>query len=120
MPDLTLTEQGARIGTPAYFAPEQFTGTKHDIDHRTDLYASGILLFQVLTGSHPYLVDGMKFEDLMEAALTSTAFVDNPFFQKLPEQIKIIIIKLLSKERSKRPHTGALVSTLLTRINEAL
>ena len=34
LPDLTKTIQGARLGTPAYFAPEQFDGNRHDIDHR--------------------------------------------------------------------------------------
>jgi len=39
MASLTATIDGAMIGTPAYFSPEQFKGTKRDIDHRTDLYA---------------------------------------------------------------------------------
>jgi serine/threonine protein kinase len=38
MSSLTNTDFGARVGTPKYFAPEQFMGTKRDIDHRTDLY----------------------------------------------------------------------------------
>src|ERR1019366_6588709 len=54
LPDLTQTVEGAAIGTPLYFAPEQFDGTKHDIDHRTDLFALGILLFEALTGEHPF------------------------------------------------------------------
>ena len=55
LPDLTQTLQGARIGTPVYFAPEQFDGNKHDIDHRTDLFAVGILLYEATTGEQPFI-----------------------------------------------------------------
>lgn len=48
LPDITNTSQGAGIGTPLYFSPEQFSGTKRDIDHRTDLFAVGVLLYQAL------------------------------------------------------------------------
>ena len=44
--DLTRTDEGAELGTPLYFAPEQFLGTKRDIDRRTDLFAFGVMLFQ--------------------------------------------------------------------------
>src|ERR1700680_4833426 len=54
LPDLTLTIEGAAIGTPRYFAPEQFDGTKYDIDHRTDLFALGILIYEALTGESPF------------------------------------------------------------------
>jgi serine/threonine protein kinase len=53
-PGLTRTSKGAAFGTPLYFAPEQFIGTKYDIDHRTDLFALGILLYQALVGRHPF------------------------------------------------------------------
>ncbi|MBX3004851.1 MAG: serine/threonine protein kinase [Anaerolineales bacterium] len=116
MPDLTLTEQGARIGTPAYFAPEQFTGTKHDIDHRTDLYAGGLLLYEALTGAHPYLMPGMRFEELMEAAISSFNYQENPAFQELPSNLRLLVSKLLSKERSRRPISGETVSKLLVQV----
>lgn len=48
LPDITHTSQGAGIGTPLYFSPEQFVGTKYDIDHRTDLFAVGVLMYQAL------------------------------------------------------------------------
>ncbi|MGG7572818.1 protein kinase domain-containing protein [Streptomyces sirii] len=47
-----LTGTGVAVGTPAYLAPEQINGA--ETDHRTDLYAVGCLLYELLTGRPPY------------------------------------------------------------------
>jgi len=50
----TLTEINLRMGTPSYMAPEQTAG-KADLDHRVDIYALGVLLYETLTGGLPVL-----------------------------------------------------------------
>jgi serine/threonine-protein kinase len=51
--DSTLTAVGTRLGTPAYMAPEQAAGDPA-IDHRADIYAWGVLAYELLSGAHPF------------------------------------------------------------------
>ena len=50
--DATLTQRGTSLGTPAYMAPEQAVGG--DVDTRADLYAWGVLAYELLAGQHPF------------------------------------------------------------------
>lgn len=118
MPDLTRTSQGADIGTPLYFAPEQFIGTKHEIDHRTDLFALGVLMFQSLTGVHPFYREGMTWDELSNAVCVERSHL---FFQKLeimPPSWKRIVGRLLEIERAKRLQSGTQLRALLAGVEK--
>ncbi len=52
--DATMTVEGQRIGTPAYMSPEQLHGDPGSADVRTDVYALGVILWEMLTGVHPF------------------------------------------------------------------
>ncbi len=117
LPDLTNTIQGATIGTPLYFAPEQFDGTRYDIDHRTDLFAVGILIYQALTGIAPFFHSGMAtLGQLRQAVCESDVHLAKPAFVALPERWKILCKRLLEKERAKRPSDAGQVATILRKL----
>jgi eukaryotic-like serine/threonine-protein kinase len=113
---LTNTSDGAAIGTPMYFAPEQFTGTKHDIDHRTDLFALGVITYQALTGQHPFCTAGMTRQQLCDAVCTSSTHLTRPSFASLPREWKLLVGRLLEKERAKRPQSAAQVGPILRKL----
>ncbi|MCK6593149.1 MAG: protein kinase, partial [Polyangiaceae bacterium] len=56
--DGSKTETGSAIGSPAYMSPEQAKGDRY-VDHRTDIWALGVLLFEMLTGRRPFLGETM-------------------------------------------------------------
>ena len=115
--DLTHTEDGAGLGTPLYFAPEQFEGTKHDIDRRTDLFAMGVLLYESLVGRHPFRHTRLRdIGELREAVCRSVEHLTVPEFTALPRLWTILIGRLLAKERVHRPSGAAQVSKLLRQL----
>lgn len=113
---LTNTSDGAAIGTPMYFAPEQFTGTKHDIDHRTDLFAVGVLIYQALVGKHPFWTSGMSRQQLCDAVCSSTTHFSDAQFVTIPREWKLLVGRLLEKERARRPQGANQVATILRKI----
>jgi eukaryotic-like serine/threonine-protein kinase len=118
LPDLTRTSEGAAIGTPRYFAPEQFEGTKYDIDHRTDLFAVGILMYEALVGQHPFHAPNMTMAQLRDAVCSSEACFNVPGFTSLPSKWQLLQRRLLEKDRARRPSESSLVATLLHRLRE--
>ena len=60
--NLALTHSGAVLGTPYYMSPEQVRGSR-DVDHRADIYAIGVILFEALTGERPF--DAETYNELI-------------------------------------------------------
>ena len=116
MSDLTLTAQGAQLGTPLYFSPEQFEGTKREIDHRTDLFAAGVIIFQALVGRHPFATTNISRADLHGRVCNNQEFMQDADFVSLPRQWQLLVKKMLEKERGLRVNSAAQVATLLRKL----
>lgn len=114
--DLTATAEGAQIGTPLYFAPEQFDGTKHHIDHRTDLFAAGIILYQALVGRHPFYAAGMSRADLHARVCGNDDFSRDPDFVRQPRSWQLLVKKMLEKERARRVNSASQVAAILRKV----
>jgi len=105
----TLTQAGGSIGTPAYMAPEQ--AVADTVDHRTDLYAWGLLTYELLTGAHPF-ARHITPQALITAHLTETP---PPFKESdnVPPALAALVMQCLEKDPSRRPDSaGAVLASL--------
>jgi serine/threonine-protein kinase len=93
------TRTGMSVGTPYYMSPEQSRG--RDVDHRTDIYAFGVLVYLVLTGKFPF--DGDDFMSILMQQVTADAKPLSSHVPELTEQIDDVVAWLLRKEASERP-----------------
>ena len=94
----TLTVTGVGIGTPEYMSPEQGLGKK--VDARTDIYALGVVLYEMLTGRRPYTADtpmAVVFKHVSEPLPRPTEFRPD-----LPEAVEHILLKALAKDPDDR------------------
>ncbi len=98
----TLTQAGAGIGTPAYMAPEQF-GTGGDVDHRIDIYAAGLVMYEMLAGRGPFAGLSMA-ETLMAQLARSPAPLAR---DDAPPGLAELVFQCLEKEPERRPRSAA-------------
>jgi serine/threonine-protein kinase len=103
-PTSTLTRSGMVMGTPHYMAPEQAMGLK-DVDHRVDLYALAVVLFEVLTGTLPFEADSELRLIHMQAHSPPPEIVDRAPW--IPKPVADVVKKGLSKKPDDRFSSGA-------------
>ncbi len=97
--EANMTATGAAMGTPYYMSPEQLEGSK-GIDHRTDIYALGGIMFHALTGAVPF--DAESFPMLMIKICTEAPPSIRSLRPDLPREIDGIISKMLAKSKEAR------------------
>ncbi|MFY0537979.1 protein kinase domain-containing protein [Nannocystis pusilla] len=90
-----LTRAGMVFGTPQYMSPEQALGV--EIDPRADLYAVGILMFQMLTGRLPFNHEDAIALIRMQVSTEPPQLPDN-----VPQELAAIVYRLLAKQREQR------------------
>jgi serine/threonine-protein kinase len=115
---LTATSVGAAVGTLLYFSPEQFAGSRTDIDHRTDLFAVGVLLYQALLGRHPFFDPHVTktHAQLRDNICNSQECFEAADFRALPKEWQTLLRQLMGKQRINRPSQAGQVAAILRRI----
>jgi serine/threonine protein kinase/DNA-binding CsgD family transcriptional regulator len=93
-----VTAEGMIIGTPAYLSPEQAQG--HPLDHRTDIYSLGIVLYEMVTGQLPFDADDISallLQQVRQPPPPPRLIVPN-----LPAGLEMVILKALEKHPARR------------------
>jgi serine/threonine protein kinase len=95
------TQEGLPVGTPAYMAPEQWMG-RRDIDHRADLFAVGVMLFEMLTGGFPYegASQGELFLEIVRGSEAPP--LPSTIAPGVPRAIDAVVLRALRRERDER------------------
>jgi serine/threonine protein kinase/tetratricopeptide (TPR) repeat protein len=109
--DTKLTRDGARLGTPGYMAPEQHLG--QSVDARTDVYAAGIVLFEMFTGKTPFYQHASSEYETTRAQLEFPMLRPSQLTSDLPPDLDAIILKATARNMEERyPSCEALASDL--------
>jgi non-specific serine/threonine protein kinase len=93
-----LTATGSTLGTVGYMSPEQIEGAK--VDHRSDLFSAGVILYEMLTGRRPF--EGDNAAAVVKAVTDSTPEPIARFKSGVTGELQQIVDKALSKEPSLR------------------
>ncbi len=110
-----LTAPGGAVGTPAYMSPEQARGMA--VDHRTDLWSLGILLFEMLTGHLPFHRTSQY--NVLHAIVTEDAPPISTLQPGLPASVGLFLIKALAKDPNQRWQSAAQMTAELRQLRAA-
>jgi len=94
-----LTSMGMALGTPAYMAPEQAAGDPN-VDHRADLYAVGVLAYEMLTGRPPFI--GLSPQSLLAAQVTGAVEPVTKHRENAPPALSALVMRCLAKRPADR------------------
>jgi serine/threonine protein kinase/tetratricopeptide (TPR) repeat protein len=111
-----ITEVGVMIGTPKYMSPEQVEGKK--VDHRSDIYSLGIILYEMVTGRVPFEGDtpfiiGVKHK-------SETPRNPQELNSRIPDDLSRLILQCLAKEKESRYQMAEELRQELERIGKGI
>ena len=115
-PEEMLTRPGTTLGTPEYMAPEQAAG--QPADARSDVYATGVLLYEILCGEPPHTGTNAK-----EVLLKKLQVPIEPIDKRrvgIPEELSTVVMRCLAASPDARPRSMREVALVLERVNEKL
>ncbi len=115
---MLVTQSGAVCGTPAYMSPEQVLG--QGVDARTDLYALGLVLYEMLSGERPIVGDtpvSVMMAHVHDEAPKLREVMPEAGF---PRQLELLLVRTLAKSPDDRPRNASQLKSLLIRAQDAV
>ena len=109
---LEAAESGTVAGTPTYMSPEHARGA--ELDERSDLYAVGVVMFELFTGQPPF--DADEYSDLLRLHLYAPPPDPRELRPELPQTLAEVILFCLAKNRLERPGSAAELDQGLMRV----
>ncbi len=111
-----ITGSGVMIGTPEYMSPEQVEGI--ETDQRSDIYSSGVILYEMVTGQVPFEGDtpftiGVKHKSEIPQP-------PKELIPQIPDDLNSVILRCLEKDKGKRYHTVEELASELTSIEKGI
>ncbi len=108
------TETGSNLGTAHYMSPEQAQGARHAIDHRTDIYALGVILYELLSGKKPH--DGDSYNEILIRIVTQKPVPLDEFCPNLPRELVNIVHQAMARDPSNRFQAAREFASSLARL----
>ena len=113
--DARLTEAGISIGTPEYMSPEQALGERQ-LDARSDIYAVGVMLYEMLTGAPPFT--GPSAQAIVAKVITEKPVPPSRLRKEIPANVEDAVLTALQKNPADRfPTAAALQSALAGKVD---
>ena len=101
-------DQSGLSGTPGYIAPEQIRGDRERTNHRADIFSLGVVLYEILTGQHPF--DASTVLGVILATQTRVPRTPRTFFPNCPLLLEDLCLAMLSKDPDARPESAERVA----------
>ncbi len=106
------TMTGMILGSPRYMSPEQVIGSH--LDHRSDIFSLGVVLYEALTGVAPF--DGDNVNAIMYATVNTNAAAPSTHNRSVPHMLDLIVAKALGKQVENRYHDARQMSADLREV----
>lgn len=97
-----LTRVGEIVGTLGYMAPEQIDGDPSDVDVRADVYALGVLTYELLSGERPFDVTGLSVHEAMRRIVEDEPTSLMRLGHGVPEDVGTVVHKAIAKDKARR------------------
>jgi serine/threonine protein kinase len=106
----TASKREVLFGTPEYMAPEQVLD--QDVDARADIYAFGVLLYEMLSGRRPHEREGVV--ELLTAVVREPPVPLSQVMPAVPQEIEALVMACLARDPAHRPRTRELLTALIS------